>query len=265
MQSPNSDYKTTQKDNQRSSGSGNKKISRKERMKNYSFVAEGYMQCEKVFTELMKHPHAEKFLTLPAETTSGDPLGFKTVELKLKNKVYNSPSVFAQDVLQSFLYIIQTSLNPEEIKIAEEIRTYFIVLMKDVVGVIFDSPRRNEDQEAKKQSTKSSTGLKKSAQGSKANSLDRPMSVTEKSLLRSNILKLPPDKISEMLPIIQDSIDMSNSKESVEFDIDNLPTRKCRELEQFVNACLPKPKSSKVKKVEAKKPSPTQREVSIKI
>jgi hypothetical protein len=210
----------------------------------------------------MKHPSAEKFIS-PLPIECGNSIGLKTVEQKLKNNEYSSSTTFAQDVRQVFDNSLKYCLDgTEAFNVVQEVSNFFASLMKDVGDVEFNVKKPNENQEQKKPSAKTTSGTKKTAQDPSSSSWDKPMSVTEKSLLRSNILKLPPDKISEMLPIIQSSIDLSNSTESVEFDIDTLPTRLCRELEHFVNSCLPKPKSSKVKKVETKKSSPTHKEVN---
>jgi hypothetical protein len=125
--------------------------------------------------------------------------------------------------------------------------------MRNIGDAEFKAVKPSEIQELKKQVRKVSAGLKRIAQESSQNILDAPMSVVEKSQLRKNILKLPPDKISRIILLLKDTIDMSKCTDTVEFDLDKFSTRKNRELEQYVNKNMPKSRSSKPKKIEAKK------------
>ena len=81
------------------------------------------------------------------------------------------------------------------------------------------------------------------------------MSIQEKSQLKQNIMKLSQDKIPGVIRIIKDTIDLSNSQENLEFDIDGLPPRKCRELEQYVRRNMGNSKKSNKKKKNFKKAS----------
>ena len=83
--------------------------------------------------------------------------------------------------------------------------------------------------------------------------MDKPMSLQEKTLLSTNIRKLNADKLRGIITIISDTIDMNKNKEVLEFDIENLPTRKCRELEQYVKRAL-NTKSLQTKKKKGSKP-----------
>ena len=67
-----------------------------------------------------------------------------------------------------------------------------------------------------------------------------PMTINEKTLLKQNIMQLPRDKMAGLVTIIQSAVDTTKSKESLEFDIDKLPVKLCRELEQYVSNCLKK-------------------------
>ena len=66
---------------------------------------------------------------------------------------------------------------------------------------------------------------------------DRPMNLEEKNQLKLNIGQLTPDQQRGIINIVADCINQ-NGGEVFEFELDQLPPRKCRELETYVRKCI---------------------------
>ena len=67
---------------------------------------------------------------------------------------------------------------------------------------------------------------------------DDPMTLDEKKMLGKNIKLLNQDQIRGIVKIIQNNSQREKKEKYLEFDIDKLPIRKCRELESYVKSCL---------------------------
>ena len=67
---------------------------------------------------------------------------------------------------------------------------------------------------------------------------DNPMTLDEKKMLGKNIKLLNQDQIRGIVKIIQNNSQREKKEKYLEFDIDKLPIRKCRELESYVKSCL---------------------------
>ena len=63
------------------------------------------------------------------------------------------------------------------------------------------------------------------------------MTLEEKNELKANINKLTPDQQRGIIDIVRDCINQ-NGSDVFEFELDQLPPRKCRELEQYVKTCI---------------------------
>ena len=67
---------------------------------------------------------------------------------------------------------------------------------------------------------------------------DNPMTLDEKKMLGKNIKLLNQDQLRGIVKIIQNNSQREKKEKYLEFDIDKLSIRKCRELEFYVRACL---------------------------
>lgn len=67
--------------------------------------------------------------------------------------------------------------------------------------------------------------------GAKQDKMEIPLTMNEKKQLGISIQTLPPEDLRGILNIVQQ---IQQSDEQIEFDIDLLPVRKARELEQYV-------------------------------
>lgn len=63
------------------------------------------------------------------------------------------------------------------------------------------------------------------------------MTLDEKNILKNNIGQLTPDQQRGIINIVADVINQ-NGGEVFEFELDQLPSRKCRELETYVKKCI---------------------------
>ena len=67
---------------------------------------------------------------------------------------------------------------------------------------------------------------------------NNPMTLDEKKTLGENIKKLNYDQLNGIIQIIQKHSKINKNEKYLEFDIDKLSSKKCRELESYVRACL---------------------------
>ena len=68
--------------------------------------------------------------------------------------------------------------------------------------------------------------------------MDKPMSMIEKNTLGANIRCLNADQLRGIIAILSDSSSVEQNLKYFEFDIENLPVRKLRELEKYVKNSL---------------------------
>lgn len=192
------------------------------------------------------------------------------VEKKLKSGQYASSYFFALDIRKIWTNSWNYNKSGSSTYLATtEISQDFEKLMVDVHDVPFNANESTEILELKKQVSKVQGEMQKLAGASMAplstktapgnsfkNIMERPMTAVEKSQLRQNIMKLPQDKLIGVIPIIRDGEEMATNNRTLEFDIETLPTKKCRELERYVKKCgIGNTSSSKKKKGGAKQES----------
>ena len=242
------------------------KVTGKKSAKGPFTSSEGYKKCEKLLANLKKHPSAAHFLNLSvlpgyAEAVK-EPMDLNTLEKKLKTGVYTSSGQFAADAKKIWNNSWQLNLPGTDFYIATtEISNYFEKLMKDIGEIPFISEENFEIQELRKNVNKAANAVKQITSAantrtpnrppSTKNAAERPMSTQEKAQLKQNIMQLTQDKLQGVIQIIQSAVDTSKSKETLEFDIDKLPIRVCRELDQYVKKHV-----AQSKKPGKKKPSP---------
>lgn len=234
---------------------------------------EAFKKCEKVIALLKKHPHSGIFLypvTFPGYTDIiKEPMDISTVEKKLKSELYTSTAMFAADVRKIWNNAWTYNQPGSDIYIATtDISNYFEELMRDVKETQF-APGANEEkiQQLKKEVNKANETLRKITSSGAGNlplqrtssttyrkSVDRPMTPKEMANLARNIQKLNSESPAEILRILTTILDLPKTKNTVEFDLQKLPTRKCRKLDQSVKQALAANEKSKSKK---KKIDPT--------
>lgn len=213
----------------------------------------GVARCEQILAQLRKHPYASQFYTLAFPANGGEPMDLCTVEQKLKAGAYSTPYHFALDVRKIWNRSwAENAPGSEPHNFTTEISNYFEKLMRELSDTQSMPQENAQIEELRKKVSKVEGNLRKiesaPAAASKVGILDKPMSVQEKALLRQNIMKLPQEKLQGVIDIIRDSIDLDKNKEELEFDIDKLSTRTCRQLDQYVKKCIrPSPAGGKKK------------------
>jgi hypothetical protein len=248
----------------------------------YTPSIESFKKCEKILAELKKHQYGTTFL-FPVDVEGyaqiiKEPMDLSTVEKKLKSGAYASTKDFIHDVRLIWNNAWSYNQPGSNIFIATtEISNFFEKLITDLGEAPLSASAINEILELKKQVSKVTGAIKKMAgtSHSKAtpshkNLTNKPISLQEKAALKSNIMKLPQDKIGGIVDIIKNSVDVSQNTETLEFDIDSLPPQCCRELEAYVKKVLqigqkPKKKPTNKQKIPKAMPQESVNTVLLKL
>lgn len=241
---------------------------------------EAFKKCEKILGQLKKHKCGCHFLypvnVQGYESVISEPMDLSTVEKKLNFGQYSSTYNFATDIRRIWNNAWTYNRPGSKIYIdTTDISNYFEELISQVEEAQFTPGDKEELQVLKKQASKATETLKKiKSSGSfnlqRTNSsspkkvVERPMSFKEKSILKQNIQKLGSEDPMEILKILKNIVDLSKAKDSVEFDLEKLSVRKCRELDQCVKKALAScaKNKQKKKKIEPSPPPITTNEVS---
>lgn len=193
-----------------------------------------FQRCERLVTEMTKHPSAQYFMNLASATinteTIKEPIDLTILGKRLSQGYYLDVKQFVADARKIWENSWSINKTGTDLYIATtNMSNYFENLVKDVT---MPAPKANPKTQ---KSHHPKANLTNRADAGKDN---EPMTIQEKSLLRQNIMRIGPDKIQGLVDIIQSVVDTKKSKESLEFDIDKLPNRVCRELERYVNRCI---------------------------
>lgn len=216
-------------------------------------LSESIRRCLKILTSLKKHQYSFPFLK-PVDPIAlqvpdyfdivKEPMDLGTVERNLRNGLYANPSQFASDIRKiwnnSFLYNAKGS---DIYHMTVSMSNYFEKLFNEIESssgteTYIELHKKVEKltKEIKELHTKNpSSNLKQHKNLSQLN--EKPMTLQEKKNLGQNIRNLPAQYLRGVWEIVNDGI-LNQHKEELEFDIDTLPVKKCRELERYVNAKL---------------------------
>lgn len=182
-----------------------------------------------------------------------EPMDLGTVEQKLKNGDYESGYQFAMDVRliwsNSFYYNAKGS---DLYHMTMELSSLFEKLMKGNESLILVE-KQDIVQDLYRKLEKLSKGIKEIQNNSQSSvkvqvkpQAEKSMTLQEKKTLCQNIKKLDPKFLRGVLDIVQECMDVQG--EELEFDIDKLPSKVCRELEKYVRQCLQNPNRPPYKK-----------------
>lgn len=242
----------------------------KKGLKGNYMASEAFKKCERIMQQLKKHECAERFMQGTEHGGHGkESMDLQTAERKLRLGEYTTTGQLALDIRKIWTNSWETSKPGTPVFISTtEISNFFEKLWKEVGDVPFGSEESNEILELKKQVSKVSGALRRmttpsavvcarpSGSHQTKGPMEKQMSIQEKTQLKQNIMKLPQDKLTGVIQIIKDTVDTSNSRDTLEFDLDVLPPRTCRELELYVKKNLPlKHGKKKPAGPEPKKPS----------
>ena len=208
---------------------------------------EVYKYCKKVLGQIKKNPHGKIFIQ-----SVTDSMDLLTVESKLEDGVYTSLSLFTADIRAIWNNAWACNSPGSPIYIATtNISDYFEGLIKEINYVPSNLEAKEEIKILKKQVNKAKevlkkiTGINSLVQRKKHN--ERQIIAQERAVIAKNIQRLSKERPLEVLRILKEVLNLSAAKNEVEFDLEKLSTRKCKELNQAVKQALSS--SNKLKKV----------------
>jgi len=204
---------------------------------------EGYAKCEQVLASLNNHRFAEQLYALsngPGYSNAIDNLiDLKTLRERLEREGYASTREFINDGERMWSNMMQICQSgPELYNAIIEMRNYFYTLVRGMKDMPLFIGHSSEEK------VPSKTMAKASAVGQRKKTNEKPMSSNEKALLKRSIMQLPQEKLQGIIEIIRNSVDTSKSNDTLEFDIDKLPVRVARELEDYAKLHLPTTKKT---------------------
>jgi len=231
-----------------------------------------FLKCEAILKKIKDYQNAK--IILNKKPTDPDDIYNKNiylevVEQKLQNREYKNPEEFEREV--KIMFNQGFSANVVETKnyqILAELTNLFDNEIKGVENVPFDTipssqipsksiieARVTPIQQPHEKKVDIQSKNIKPQQNKSYNQLpmDTAMTKAEKAELKNSIMRLSPEGQAGILAILRDVLDVNKSNETLEFDIDTLPPRKCRELEKYVKTQL----STAIKKVKGKGGIPT--------
>jgi hypothetical protein len=242
-------HKPTQKNNQqRSQRSSNKfgQQTKKNKSNNIENIPnditpEKYKiikQCKGGFEKIKESKYFSKYyISIEPNIPS-----LSNVEKKLNNYEYSSLYEFEMDVRNIWNYYF--NLNPND-EIAKRMSEDWEKICMDLENTnsevsVTDIKKRTDNIKKEMEKIKdhrediSPVPTKKSGQNSESN---KPMSVEEKNQLGNDIRSLNKEQLKGIIRILKESETYPKTK-YFEFDIDQLPNKKLRELEKYVKECI---------------------------
>lgn len=224
-------------------------------MDNKSFKkgADGYARCEQVLATLNKHrfaPQFSKLSSIPGFANAvTNPINLSTLGQKVRARAYTTTGEFIADGRRIWQDVIRLSQpNSALYNASIEMSKCFEGLISDMGNVQLGGEAAGEAKGGRKGAVKAGAG--KVAQ--RKTTAERPMSNSEKAFLKTNIMRLPHEKLQGIIEIIQSSVDTSKSTDTLEFDIDKLPVGVARALDNYVKENLPELRKAS-KKASSKK------------
>lgn len=231
--------------------------------------SDAYRKITGILRKLQRHPLAGPFLE-PVDLSCvpdyldvvREPMDLSTVDRKLAEGKYTSAYEFSADVRKiwsnAFLYNGQ---DTELYHITVALSSYFESLFKGNENLLLTD--RNDAIEGLYKQLEALKKEIKDIKGPKAPprsvvvQADKPMSLQEKKVLGQNIRALQPQHLRGLINIIKDSLPKDIQGTELEFDIDTLSPKVCRELERYVKQCLSSGTATQVKSQPKKKTNGT--------
>jgi hypothetical protein len=210
--------------------------------------AEVWKKCEKVFNRLKKHALCETFFGNLSEQFS-----LSVVEKRIKTNFYQSTYQFMMDVRGVWNHHFSRSIIGSELyQKSYTLSNFFEEIVKDL-----DNPSAVVEEKPETKEVKPNNIVKpvkalerfgiinkpvvtvEPVRRERSNSTsDKPMSGSEKNLLRSKIMKLTNDQLRGIIKIVSGATTIEQNSKYVEFELDKLPHKKLRELEKYVKNCI---------------------------
>ena len=204
---------------------------------------EGFKKLQRIIDELKKSEKISFFLSNIDKKLYPDyydkvhePIDLSMVESRLSSGSYASSYQFALDIRRiwnnAFSYF---ATNREIYSATLELSVLFENLMKGNEDVQVAEKKVVPEQHVVEKVTKVSAASKVEQPPKPKVVSDKPLGYLEKKELCDNIKRLEPKYLKGVLDIVKECTDMKG--EELEFDIDKLPPRVCRELDKYVRQC----------------------------
>lgn len=218
-------------------------------------------RCELIFNRLKRHPLSEKYLGNPS-----DPYSLSSVEKKIRANEYDTTFKFMMNVRSIWNHQFRNNdPGTEPYQNLITLSNFFEDLVKDI-----DSPHKFQELAPKSKEpvkemktvpmsvvkpikpvektilqTKINYQIQAEQQNTntvhreRSNSIsERPMTSSEKNALRNRISKMTSDQQRGIINIVNGSANVEQNSKYFEFELEKLSTKKLRELEKYVKACL---------------------------
>lgn len=194
--------------------------------------------------KLQRHPYASPFLH-PVDLSSAphyfqvidEPMDLSTVERNLREGKYTNAYELASDIRKIWSNAFAYNQQGSEIyKATVELSAYFETLFQGNEGLLFTS-RNDAIEELCKQLEALKREIKDIKGNKTRNGTSKSMTLQEKKALGQEIRALQPQYLRGLIAILRDSLPSAIQGEELEFDLDALPVKTCRELERYVKQC----------------------------
>lgn len=210
-------------------------------------AAEGFKKCGKVLNALKRNENSGPFLEPVDPIALGvptyfdvikNPMDLSTVEFKLKSHEYETPDEFIADV--RLIWSNAMLFNPvgsDVYNMAEDMSIFLEdIWKKEDEG---ENLLKAQTDRLKKKLRDIEEGVSTRNQKGPTSRIpmDKPLTYQEKKALSDIIRILPTEHLWGVWNIVAGG-DINRTNEELEFDIETLSTRICRELEKYVKSRL---------------------------
>ena len=222
-----------------------------------------YKKCEKALKKLKEQEYAEFFYN--NNINSQETLTLTQIERNIKNYYYNSLYEFIMDLRKLWSYYFQNYSKNAEIysktcnmsEASENIYKEFNLKPDDKIDMY-----ENNLSSINKRIQNIKDGISDIRQAPKDRNINNkkqnminnetPMTLDEKNALGNAIRGLNKDQLKGIIKLLTNSSydqkQQNGQNKYFEFDIDKLPIKKLRELEQYVKDCSKQTNSNNIKK-----------------
>lgn len=244
-----------------------KRITREKEPEFLAGKSDQFKKSYKALVALKKHQLSQQFLH-PIENSENaeETIDLKAVEHKLVAGEYLSAFHLCRDIRKMISsHFLRNSKSPESYLETYKFSQLFENLFKGYESFVFSD---NLVSDLTKKVEKLSAGIKEmqSQIVVPKTTKDKKMTPTERKQLCQSLKKLDPKYLSGVLKIVKGCL--TTAGDELEFDLEKLPNKVCRELDRYIKQCLQfKPnKKAAVKESgkEASLPSSMKKESEVK-
>lgn len=210
-------------------------------------------KCEKIFSKIKKHPLYD---SLNNSISNIDSPNLNNIEKNLRMTKYTTVYQFGMEVRKIWNYYFSNTLpNSEIYQKIFTISNYFEEIFKEVENSVPEEKsdihelNRKVSKLQEKFNELNKNPVPNNNQRKDRSRTEKPMTITEKNQLGTNIRMLNPEQLKGIIKLLSDSLNIDQNSKYFEFDIESLNNKKLRDLEKYVKQCL-KNKISNLKPVQ---------------